>query len=266
MRSLHELQSSLKDAVLATSERVSFAPAGLADAVSISRLEIYRNNTLISLTEALKAIFPVTVAIVDERFFSYLAASFIRAHPPGEPRLSAYGARLPSFIATFEACNTLPYLADVARLEWLVNEAIQAAEPSPIPAARLATYTPDSLMSGRLTLQPSLRLIASRHPIFAIWQTHQRNAHDAAHPTARNLDRLAVRRRGAGVSVSALTPGQCRLLHDLSAGYPIAAALEHALVRDSAFDPTRELLALFEHGLVTGIEPHVSPQPEGVAP
>lgn len=266
MLSLHELQSSLKHAVLAGGDNGPHLLPGLVDARSSSRLQIYRNNTLISLTEALKTTFPVTVEIVHERFFRYLAASFIRAHPPKEPQLSAYGAQLPSFIASFEPCNSLPYLPDVARLEWLANEAIHAVEQAPLGAASLASLDPQTLMSRRVTLQPSLRLLASRYPILAIWQGHQPGARDAPSCARRGLDRLAIRRRGTGLSISALACGQSRLLYDLSAGLTIGVALERALVRDRSFDPARELLAIFAHGLATGIEANVSPQPNGVAP
>jgi hypothetical protein len=53
------------------------------------RLNIYRNNSFISLTGALKSNFPVTMRMVDERFFAYAANAFIADHPPREPRLAA---------------------------------------------------------------------------------------------------------------------------------------------------------------------------------
>lgn len=55
------------------------------------RFAIYRNNSFISLTEALKATFPVTMKLADARFFAFAAHHFIKAHPPREARLSAYG-------------------------------------------------------------------------------------------------------------------------------------------------------------------------------
>ena len=49
------------------------------------RLQVYRNNTIISLTEALKATYPVVAALVGEQFFAHAAKAFIAAHPPREP-------------------------------------------------------------------------------------------------------------------------------------------------------------------------------------
>ena len=54
------------------------------------------------LAEALKANFPATASMVDERFFAYAAAEFLRRHPPRQPRLAEYGRELPEFLAAFE--------------------------------------------------------------------------------------------------------------------------------------------------------------------
>ena len=131
MLPLETLQRMMTASILsATSSRLgSELEAGKAS--PLGRLEIYRNNTLISLTEALKANFPVTVRLVDERFFRWVAQDFIRHHPPREPRLALYGAALPAFLATVPACRTVPYVAEVARLEWAICQSLQAEQLNP---------------------------------------------------------------------------------------------------------------------------------------
>jgi hypothetical protein len=42
----------------------------------------------------------------------------VRIEPPLSPILLKYGGRFPTFIETFRPTSSLPYLADVARLEW----------------------------------------------------------------------------------------------------------------------------------------------------
>ena len=136
MLPLETLQRMMTASILsATSSRLgSELEAGKAS--PLGRLEIYRNNTLISLTEALKANFPVTVRLVDERFFRWVAQDFIRHHPPREPRLALYGAALPAFLATVPACRTVPYLAEVARLEWAICQSLQAEQLNPCSPER----------------------------------------------------------------------------------------------------------------------------------
>src|SRR5438477_4573855 len=105
-RSMHDLatlQSEITAALLA-GRLADVAHAFTANGKDAGRrLNIYRNNTFISLTGALKTNFPVTMRMVDERFFAYVTNAFIAEHPPREPRLSAYGAKFPKFLVRFPA-------------------------------------------------------------------------------------------------------------------------------------------------------------------
>jgi hypothetical protein len=73
MLPLHELQRTIARGILAD------APAPLAGTIREDglpfdkRLQVYRNNTFISLTEALTATYPVVSALVGERFFAAAA-------------------------------------------------------------------------------------------------------------------------------------------------------------------------------------------------
>jgi hypothetical protein len=93
---------------------------------SAGRFDIHRRHFIQSLTAALENTFPATVNLVDSRFFGFAADAFIRAHPPTEPCLFEYGVELPGFLDSFPACASLPYLADVARLEWAMHSVFHA--------------------------------------------------------------------------------------------------------------------------------------------
>ena len=71
---LRDLQRAMGQTVLARDEG-SIVSAILGDGlVPAQRLSIYRNHYNISLTEALKATFPVTSRLLDPRFFAYAAS------------------------------------------------------------------------------------------------------------------------------------------------------------------------------------------------
>ena len=111
MLSLEGLQNTVAQSVLGTPH---FGLAALLErgrANPYRRLRVYRNNTRASLTATLMAVFPVTVRMVDERFFRYAASEFIRANPPREPRLVRYGANFPAFLRTFDGMGELPFVA-----------------------------------------------------------------------------------------------------------------------------------------------------------
>ena len=81
-----------------------------------------------SLTATLMTVFPVTVRLVDERFFRYAASEFIRANPPSEPRLVRYGADFPGVPADVRGTRgSCPSSPRSARLEWAIAEALDEA-------------------------------------------------------------------------------------------------------------------------------------------
>jgi Putative DNA-binding domain len=252
MPALHELQAGLARAILTGDTGMIGGHLQVTGADPLQRLRIYRNNTFVSLTDALMATFPAVVSIVDERFFRYMAHTFIAAYPPDEPILSNYGADLASFIAGFDPCRSLPYLADLARLEWAINAAgLEGNEPA-LPHETLTKFAPQVLVAGSIRLQPSLRLVVSRWPILALWQANQPDTTAGQPSLERRATRVLVRRKGCGVSMDLHSAARVRFLHSLRHCATIEAAMTAALVRDPHFNPAQELLALFKEGLVTG--------------
>ncbi|MEX2201373.1 MAG: DNA-binding domain-containing protein [Dongiaceae bacterium] len=173
MPALRELQSQLKAAIL-DGDLEAVAHLVQPDRLTaVDRLRIYRNHTRSSLVAALADNFPVTCRLVGREFFEAAAKRFIAGNPPSEPCLSAYGAAFPEFLAGFEAAQSLPYLPDVARLEWLRIEVTHASRPAPLDLEALAALPPVAQSGLILTLLPSVRLLASPYPIDRIWLANQ---------------------------------------------------------------------------------------------
>jgi hypothetical protein len=168
MPSLSELQQNL--AMIIRGRRAHADNLGI-DAASLSaerRLAVYRNHHGISLVAALLANFPVTAAVIGEAAFSALARSFLVDHPPTEPRLAAYGAALPDFIAGDPRFNGLAYLADVARLDCAWRAADLADEVESFQPQHLAGLDGVALEALRLVPHPSLTLLVSPFPLLRI--------------------------------------------------------------------------------------------------
>lgn len=228
-------------------------PDGIASA---ARLQIYRNHAFLTLSEALKAIYPVVCRLVDERFFSYAAHEYLRDTLPATPCLVEYGASFADFLAAFPACRGVPYLADVARLEWAVNGALNAEAASALAVDRLRAVAPDDAPGLRLTLHPSHRLLVSPWPVDRIWSANQP---DAGPDAEVDLDaggaRLEVFRRGDRVAIAALSPASHAFRAAVAAGARLDAAVEAALAHDPLFDLPLTLRGLFDLGLITGCSP-----------
>ncbi len=90
-----------------------------------------------------------------------MAGVFLRAYPPRDRVLMLYGAEFPEFLGAFQPVAHLGYLPDVARLEQALRESYHAADHR---AADLSGMTPEALLTRRLRLAPSARLLRSRWP------------------------------------------------------------------------------------------------------
>jgi hypothetical protein len=261
MSTLRELQADLRGALLG-------GPAGPAAAVLLeeglaaeARLAIYRHHVFATLTEVLKATYPVVCRLVDERFFAYAADQYIRHHPPTGPCLFEYGEGVADFLATFPPCRHLAYLPDVARLEWAMNVAEHAADVVSLDGRALQSLEPADIPHVRVTFDPSLTLLESPWPIDRIWRANQPDAGDARVDLAVGGARLEVRRAGHEVGFRSLIPAEWALRSALAAGRTLETAATLALAREPSFDLAGALHALFADGVLTAFT-LVSPSKE----
>jgi hypothetical protein len=81
-------------------------------------INIYRNNFVISLRELLENLFPVTQALVGSEYFTHTSRQFINNCPLKEPHLNHYGSYFVSFIEELKALEHMPFVAQMAHLEW----------------------------------------------------------------------------------------------------------------------------------------------------
>jgi len=203
-------------------------PDGVA---ATKRFDVYRNNVVVSLIEALRATFPVIEKLLGADNFRILAGEFLRAHPPHSPVLSGYGGAMPVFLATYPHTNSLGYLPDIARLELALVRSYHAADAAPLAAEALQAIPPDRLLRSRLRLAPAVRLIRSDWPIHAIWRFNTEE--DAPKPTMAAEEVLVVR-PGFDPRPRLLPIGGGALLKAVLEDAPLDTALEAAPAVDFA--------------------------------
>jgi hypothetical protein len=214
------------------------------------RFAVYRNNVRVSLTDALVARFPLCHTLVGDAFFRAMAARFIELCPPRSPILSVWGDELPEFIELFPPASGLPYLADCARLEVARTEAYHAADVTPLAPAALAAVAPEEWGDARLTLHPSVRVIASWHPVGSIWRMHVEAADP---PQDWPAEDVLVARPFSDVVVSVLPRGGAAFVEAL-ASLSVGGASEHVARRVRGFDLKECLPAVVSRRLVVATE------------
>ena len=277
-----------------------FAGATRAPAVAIGdaalaaeRIGIYRNAIFANYRHALGASFPVVLRLVGEPFFNAAVDAFVHAHPSVSGDLNVYGDAFGDFLAGYPHAAGLPYLADVARLEWAVDEAQRAGDSVPAPErvlAALAAAAPERLPALRLRLDPSCRLVASAFPILHIWQANQSecasddrvgfdegddfvgldngddfvdldggddrvdlDGGDDRVDLDEGADTVVVRRGANGVALVRVAAGEHAFLAALAADAAFGSALDAAQRVDAAFDLGATLRANIAAGIITAV-------------
>jgi hypothetical protein len=225
-----------------------------------ARFDVYRNNVVVSLTEALADGFPVTRALVGETFFAAMARCFVAEHLPGSPILTDYGDALPDFIAAFPPARGLPYLADLARLERARVNAYHAADVSALTAQDLACHLadPQRLPAARLALHPACTLLVSEHAVVSLWAAHQGHGR-IEDVDLRRAESALVLRDGDEVQVLPLSRAMACFLAALAAGTPLSEAAEIAAATAADFDLARALVLLIHHGGIAAWHPSGEP-------
>jgi hypothetical protein len=113
--------------------------------------------------------FPALLKLVGEEFFEGAARAFVDRHPARGAWLDDYGAGFASFIGQFSPASSVPYLPDVAALEWAVSRALHAPDVPAMDPARLATLSAGQSERLRLVPHPALSLLRTDAPADAIW-------------------------------------------------------------------------------------------------
>ena len=251
MRDLMQMQDDFTDALFSTTSPVPACVKGATIRRADRRFAVYRNNVAVSLIEALSSRFPVVKRLVGDEFFSAMAKRYVLREPPFSPLLIHYGETFPMFIEEFEPAKPLPYLADVARLEFARGRAYHAADAEPLPAQLFADLPEEKIGATLVTLHPSVGILASAYPVLSIWEANQAAAvtpveewQSEAVLVARPVLEVKTERLGTGVATFLLA---------LQSGASIAEAVETASSAAPGFNTAEGLATLIGQNLAVGL-------------
>lgn len=238
MQSLPELQRGFAAALITGEEQpVHECIIGARELDASAALTVYRNNVFSNYRKGLREDYPAVLALVGESFFHGACDAYTRAHASTSGDLNDFGAAFARFLEQWSPAQQLPYLPDVARLEWAIHLALNAADVPALELTSLARVSPEVVPQLRFGLHPSAALVYSPYPVFRIWQM------SAAHTRAderidldAGADRLLVIRRNATVEIEPVTLGEWTVLQALADARNLADAHALAVAADAAFD------------------------------
>lgn len=220
------------------------APRGVA---------VYHNARLAILRNALAGAYPVCRALVGEACFDAIVHETLAVQRSTSPNLHRYGDAVPDVIAHSPLASSVPYLADVARLEWRVHWAHYAPDADPA--------LPDATTTGFLLAQPTHALraglvdgawcLASAWPVVSIWRAHQPGASIALTDIDLATSEAAiVTVRDHRVVVLDVDAHTAAFLEACAGTASLEAALTQTLDRCADFNLTASLTSLHHAGLL----------------
>ena len=250
MLSLPELQARFAATLFddtAASPPAWIRAAGIAPEL---RLGIYRNNLEAGFANTLALEFPVIQRLVGEDYFRQLALSFLARHPSRSGDLHHIGAPFADFLRAQYAATCYRYFADVAALEWALQECLVAENDETLEPSVLQAVPPHAYSGLRFGLRKAARLLESAFPVVRIWEANQPGA-----TTAEIIDLAAgpefalAHRPTGGARITRLSAGEFALLSTLATGLPLEAALDASLACEPRFDLRVALHRSFELGV-----------------
>lgn len=211
------------------------------------RFNVYRNNVIVSLLDAMETAFPVIQKLIGAENFRNISGLYVRQHPPTSPLLMFYGGTFPAFLDGFSPLAHVPYLSDIARLELARRTSYHAADATAVAADALGQIAPDALMQAKFSFAPSMEIVESPYPIAAIW--HFNMTEGAPKPEAV-AETVMISRPALDLDMIVLPPDQAVFLKALKDGETLGHAFESATATHEKFDLSAALVLMLQAGII----------------
>ena len=140
------------------------------------RFGIYSGSVHGILGQSLGITYGVCKALVGDKFFDNMVHIFIDKHPPNTSYFSEYGDQFASFLSDFEHVKDIPYISDIAKLEWARQKVWHQQNPQDCDFSKLAELSDDQQSKLTFSLSKTLHLLQSDYRIDDIWFAHQEDS------------------------------------------------------------------------------------------
>jgi hypothetical protein len=258
MSTLQMLQRQMMQAVLA--EKVASLPIIRHDDIADAdhRLAVYRHGYRVRLRDALKNDFIGLRHLAGKRIDTLLD-SYIAAHPSEHYNIRWYGAGLAAFLDYAHPWCDKPALAEMARLDWAISIAFDAANEPHASIADLAALSPDTWPSMRLSLQHNLHILTCRYNTARFRRAAD---HDDMRPHLRRFTaarQLLVWRKDTTVHYRQLKDDEWQVLGRAMHGAPFEALCEGLAGTHGEAAALPRMVMLLQGWLEAGLVRDVTP-------
>lgn len=171
MHSLKDLQSAFKRHLFTGDGSIVEHIVSMENANNEQRMNTYTNAYYGRLVETLAGDYPAVQALLGEEAFTVLCHDYIQAHPSTHYSLRWFGQHMPAFLAGAEGSRELPFLTELASLEWTFINAFDAANSDVLDESAVTTIAPEAWPVISIEFHPSVHLVDYHWNILDLWRT-----------------------------------------------------------------------------------------------
>lgn len=183
MNSLNHLQRNFIDSVFKLDATCTQNILNQLDETALlstkEQLFIYQQSIHDGLINALQQIYPVCVKLVGDRYFYSMAKKYVLSTPSRSADLSHYGKSFSTYIKQHPVLTSVPYLSDIAKLEWAYHQIFHAKNETELNIESIYKYSAEQLTKCIFSLPISHHFITSHFPVDRIWEMHQSTSEDS---------------------------------------------------------------------------------------
>lgn len=216
------------------------------------RFSIYRNTVIENLRHALALTFPDTWKILGTACADSVARTFILKEKslPMTGCLDDWGADFPQYLAKIETLRELPYIKDIATIEWYRHRSYCAANTKPLTMRKLKKTLQGDMEKLQFIFRPCVFLHPSNYclqPIINLLTT----PHATHTITAEAKPSFAlITRNNNTIQIKWLSYELFKLLFLLHHQQPLLQAYASVLDESPHFDLTQAIDFMIEQKLI----------------
>ena len=253
MSELARLQGDFQDYLLRGEPAVAGQVLGSERVPVATRLGIYGSAYVTRLGEALASNYPALAALLGAGDFNVLATEYVRSHDSPFFSIRYYGDALAEFLAAHESYTAAPVLAELARWEWAMSGAFDAADCAPIGPETLAGVPPSRWSQLRFTWHPSVQRLTLWWNVPQLWRALiDESERPPATLAAAPADWL-LWREGLTTYFRSLTATEAAVLDAARSGWPFGELCELLCDEVGATDAPLQAATLLRGWIAAGL-------------
>ncbi len=191
------------------------------------RLDIYAIGYLSRIVEAMAGDMETVSRALGEAKFHRLVDDYLRSFPSKTFTVCDIGAHLSQFIRASAWNEQYPFLADLARLDWLAQQSYFADDSKPFDTNSLNSRTPEDWNTAIFLLAPSVGLVASDWSLSRIWGKREYCSQTIREQVKASPEKIMVYRDGEfDVCLELLDEISYSFISQLKAGKSLLEATE----------------------------------------